>query len=60
MDQMLARPATPGEALLMQQNNMLFKENCVTSQNAQALYVAWKISVDENKNINNLIKNLNE
>jgi len=28
MDQMLPRPATPGEALLIQQNTMLFQENC--------------------------------
>ena len=29
--------------------NMRFQENCVTSQKEQALYVAWKISVEENK-----------
>jgi hypothetical protein len=55
MDQMLARPETPSEALLMQQNNMLLEENRVSPQNEQALYVAWKNSVQENKNINSLI-----
>jgi hypothetical protein len=43
MDQMLPRPATSDEALLMQQNTMLFQENCVWLQNEQALYAAWKI-----------------
>ena len=55
MDQILPRPETPNEALLMQQNKMLFEENRVSSQNEQSLYVAWKNSVQEHKNINSLI-----
>jgi len=58
MDQMLPRPTTPGEALLIQQNTMLFQENCVRSQNEQALYAAWKNAVEENNNLNILIKTL--
>ena len=42
------------EAVLMQQNTVLFKENCVRSQNEQALYVAWKNAVEENSNLNTL------
>jgi len=56
MDQLLPRPATPGEALLIQQNNMLFQENCVRSQNEQALYAAWKQAVEENNTLNTLLK----
>ena len=48
---------TPEEALLIQQNTMLFQENCVWSQNEQALYAAWK-NVEENNNLNILIKTL--
>jgi len=55
MDQMLPRPATPDEALLMQQNTMLFQESCVRSQNEQALYAAWENAVEENSNLNTLI-----
>jgi hypothetical protein len=55
MDQILPRLETPSEALLMPQDNMLFEENRVSSQNEQALYVAWKNSVQEHKNINSLI-----
>jgi TolA-binding protein len=58
MDQMLPRPATPGEALLMQQNTMLFQENCVRSRNEQALYAAWKNAVVENNNLSTLITTL--
>ena len=58
MDQLLPRPATPGEALLIQQNNMLFQENYVRSQNEQALYAAWKQAVEENKTLNTLLKPL--
>jgi len=56
MDQLLPRPATPGEALLIQQNNMLFQENYVRSQNEQALYAAWKQAVEENNTLNTLLK----
>jgi hypothetical protein len=48
IDQMLPRPATPGGALLMQQNNMLFQEIYVSLQNEHALYVAWKNDLGEN------------
>jgi len=58
MDQLLPRPATPGEALLIQQKNMLFQENYVRSQNEQALYAAWKQAVEENKTLNTLLKPL--
>jgi len=58
MDQLLPRPATPGEALLIQQNNMLFQENYVRSQNEQALYAAWKQAVEENNTLNTLLKTL--
>ena len=58
MDQLLPRPAMPGEALLIQQNNMLFQENYVRSQNEQALYAAWKQAVEENKTLNTLLKPL--
>jgi hypothetical protein len=39
---------------------MLFQENCVRSQNEQALYTAGKNSVEENKSLNILIKTLHE
>jgi len=52
---MMPRPATPGEALLIKQNTMLFLENCARSQNEQALYAGWKNAVEEN-NLNTLIK----
>ena len=55
---MLPRPTTPGEALLIRQNTMLFQENCLRSQNEQALYAAWKNAVEENNNLNILIKTL--
>jgi uncharacterized protein involved in tolerance to divalent cations len=55
---MLPRPATPGEALLMQENTMLFQENCVRSQNEEALYAAWIKAVEEKENLTNLIKTL--
>ena len=55
VDQILPRLETPSEALLMQQNNILFEENRASSQNEQTLYVAWKNSVQEHKNINSLI-----
>lgn len=58
MDQLLPRPATPGEALLIQQNNMLFQENYVRSQNEQALYAAWKQAVEENNTLNTLLNTL--
>jgi len=58
MDQMLPNPATPGEALLMQQNNVMFHENCVRSQNEQVLYAAWKQADEENSNLTTLIKTL--
>jgi len=58
MDQMLPRLTTPGEALLIQQNTMLFQENCVRSQNGQVLYAAWKNEVEENNNLNILTKTL--
>ena len=58
MDQMLPRPTTPGKALLIQQNTMLFQEKCVLSQNEQALYAAWKNAVEENNNLSILIKTL--
>ena len=53
---MLPRPTTPEEAQLIQQNTMLFQENCVRSQNEQALYAAWKNAVEENNNLSILIK----
>ena len=53
---MLPMPTTPGEALLIQQNTMLFQENCVRSQKEQALYAAWKNAVEENNNLKILIK----
>jgi len=52
MDQMLRRSATPGEEVLMQNNTVLFQENCFRSQNEQALYAAWKNAVEENSNLN--------
>jgi hypothetical protein len=58
MDQMLPRPTTLGEALLIQQNTMLFQENRVRSQNEQGLYAAWKNAVDVNNNLSTLIKTL--
>jgi hypothetical protein len=58
MDQLLPRPVTPWEELLMQQNNMLFQENCVRLQNEQALYSAWKCAVEENKTLNTLLNTL--
>ena len=60
MYQMSPRPATPCEALLMQQNNMLFQENYPRSQNERALYAALKNAVEENKNLDSLITTLNE
>ena len=60
MDQMLPRPATPGEALLMRHNNIQCQENHVRSQNEQALYAAWKIGVEGNKTLNSLIAALND
>ena len=58
MDQMLPNPATPGEALLMQQNNVMFHENCVRSQNEKVLYAAWKQADEENSYLTTLIKTL--
>jgi uncharacterized protein involved in tolerance to divalent cations len=55
---MLPSPATPGEALLMQQNTVLFQENCVRSQNEQALYAAWKKAVEDNNNLTTVVKTL--
>jgi uncharacterized protein involved in tolerance to divalent cations len=60
MDQMLPGPTAPGEALLIQQNNMLFQENCVRSQNEQALYAAWKNAIEENNNLSTPIKTLQD
>lgn len=42
--QQTAIPTTPNEAILIQQNNVLFQENSARSQNEQALYNAWKNS----------------
>jgi len=58
MDQMPPRPATPGETLLMRQNTVLFQENCVRSQNEQALNAAWKSAVEEISNLSTLITTL--
>jgi dynactin complex subunit len=58
MDQLLPTPATPGEALLIQQKNMLFQENCVRSQNEQALYAAWKHAIEESSTLNTLLNTL--
>jgi hypothetical protein len=35
------QPATPGKALLVQHNQVLFHENQARSQNEQTLYNAW-------------------
>jgi uncharacterized protein involved in tolerance to divalent cations len=55
---MLPSPTTPGKARLMQQKTMLFQENCVRSQNEQALYAAWKKAAEENINLPALVKTL--
>lgn len=46
-------PATPNEAMLIQQNNALFQENSARSQNEQALYSAWKNSEYEKNCLTN-------
>jgi hypothetical protein len=58
MDQLLPRPAMPGEVLLIQQNNMLLQETCVRLQNEQVLYAAWKYAVEENNTLNTLLNTL--
>ena len=58
MDQSLPRPATPRETLFIQQNNILFQENCVRSHNEQALYAAWKQALEENLTLNTLLNTL--
>jgi hypothetical protein len=37
---------------------MLFQENCMRSQNEQALYSAWKSAVEENKTLNTFLNTL--
>lgn len=49
------QPTTTNEALLMHQCNNLFQENYQRSQNEQALYIEWLRVGNENKELNNII-----
>jgi hypothetical protein len=54
------QPTTPGEALLVQQNQVLFHENQARSQNEQTLYNAWIQEKGARKHLEATLRNMQQ
>lgn len=54
------RPTTPAEALLAQQNQFLFQENQIKTQNEQSLYNAWQIEKNSRIGLEQTVRNLQQ
>lgn len=54
------RPATPGEALLAQQNQILVQENQTRAQNEQQYYNAWQSEVNARKQLEQTVITLQQ
>ena len=49
------QPTTANEAVLLQQNNVLFQEKHERSQNEQVLYNEWRKAIAEKKVLSDMI-----